>query len=50
MSNLNYELSYIHHQKLKNEPIIHKIIQYLPLFCRLISLTDLTSRLGSLLQ
>jgi hypothetical protein len=55
MNNLNYELSYIDHQKLRNEPITYRIIQCSLLFYRLINLAQLVSQndlawLGSLFQ
>lgn len=43
MSSLTYELSYIHHKKLRNESIIYRIIQCLLLFCKLINLAQLVS-------
>lgn len=41
MSNLNYEMSKIHHQKLRNDHIIHISIQYPLLFCKVINLAHL---------
>jgi hypothetical protein len=38
MSTINYELSYIHNQKLRNEPIIYRVIQHSLLFYKLINL------------
>jgi hypothetical protein len=55
ISNQNYKLTYIHHQRLKDELNIFKIAQYPLLLYRLINLTWLTSwneptRLRSLCQ